>query len=653
MKTGWKTALTIIGATILGLSIPFGALYVIYRIEDKKHISKFNNAVQKANQRVEQLSLADLTYNEFVLMSEKNIIATVNKSINDIPELIPTVTVVSMTYHQDGTVEVQINVDYINSESADVVAHATFTKNFTITDSSEATWVAYHLKVELKPEIQEQTLSYRTFVSINADNIDDYITYEKLPQYQYSTIGQNVMDNLANPYINKETKSLNFYLVVNNGSERILSNLQDLPLNVNDPVLLTSEKVEHNFSPDGIWYGKTLLTPTDYTAYDYINNDAFSNHHLDELQLLANADIVPNAAAALQFPGVDKITLLEQTATSSLFIQDNILYSRIIFKEEEQIAYFVGALTIADRTMAMDEIVLFDDAFLNPYSAYSFCPYVADNFYDAVLFQNIKKINLENTHLAWVGIAAFKDCQILSDNIRIVDNYHSLPATEFMPEAFAGSNVVHFEAQLSNPAVAITFGEECFAACRQLQSVDVTYAAYVLTIDHLAFYNCDQLTNIHFHKTITAFTTTYLLLEILEMFVELLLLMMLVVVLVSVLLLANPIFVAAQAFGTSTVVNETRTISFGGGYSLWLDNYALGSLFKTTDVYVNDTIYEDPETHQKFSSINNLPLTNEVLAYVTTLHVHQVGLPDGVTFDKSVYPSAVHDKIVEEINYVK
>ncbi len=652
MKTGWKTALTIIGATILGLGIPFGTLYALYKIEDKKQMSIFHNAIEKANARIEELSLNDLTYNEFVLSTPQNhIINIVTESIDDIPELIPNVTIKDMDYQKDGQVAVTLQVVYTYRESSHVVKTATFTKYFTITDSSEAKWVTYHFKVALKQEVQSQQLAYRTFINIDGNNIDDYITYEKVDTYQYSTRGIKVTDNLANSYVNKDKHTLNFYVEIDNGTEKILTGLQELSLNVKDPIVLTAKSVQENFSPNGRWYGKMAITLADYQDYDLISNDAFDAQPLAELELPANLNIFTDIANTIKWSKVDKITLVQSSNTSSLYIQDNILYSRVISQGEGSIYYFIGAMTIADRSQRMAELVLFDDTFVQPYESFVLNTYIMDHFYDEYLFRNVQKINLENTHLNYVGEAAFKNCQKLSDNVRIIANEGGLFMTYFMSEAFAGSNVVHFQGALLNAAFLVYIGVECFSECLSLQSVDVTYTAAMLSIDKNAFFDCPQLTQIAFHQVATS---TYLILDLILAFLIVgMILVYLVSLIAAMLLLAHPIYVAPYAFGTSAPVTLDRTITFGGWYSLCWEDYAFSSQFQKTDIYVNDYIHEDPETHSRVSSLCIWPLTPAVLADVTALHIHQVNSDSNIPFDKSYYPSDVQNQIVEAINLIK
>ncbi len=649
MKTWLKTTLIIIGASLLGFSIPFGALYLAYYVDNNKHMSIFNKAIQKANNQMQKLSLANLTYDEFVLLPDSEIITQVKNQLADINELIPVVSIQSKTYNQDGSVDVKIDVQYTYSESSTVTQQETYIKHFNVTDSSELKWTIYNLKVDLKPSVKEQILQYRTFININADNINDYIEYPKNPSYTYSTIGCNVMNNLTNPYINKEAKSLNFYILVNDGSEKVLSNLIDLSLNVQDPIVLTPEIVSNNLSPTGIWAGKKIITLADYQDYDLISNTAFDKMPLDELQLPATVNILQNPTDGVAFSGVKKITLVNQTNSSSLYIKDNVLYARTIMKEEGYVMYFIGALTIADRTLAMSEMKLFDNAFINEYLGYSLNTYIAPRFYQEALFKNVSVINLKNTHVAWIGEEAFMNCLKLSANVNIVADANEIPIAVFMQGAFAHTNIVNFKANLSTAGYTL-FATGSFNNCLELKSVDVTYGSSFLRIASTAFYNCNQLTSINFHSMTTSVTYG---INFFEWLIEIFLVILLAGAILIILSATNPVSIGELAFGSDEPVNLERTIKFGGIYSLWLEDSCFASTFKTTNVYVNDVINEDSTTNTLVSSTFMWPLTPEILTGVTTLYIHQISSITNAPFDKSIYPIEVQDKIVEETNPVK
>ncbi len=657
MKNWLKTTLTIIGASILGMGVTFGAMYAVYAVQDNKHTAAFNDAVSLANSKIDQLKLNDSTYDNFVSLSKEEIVLQVTASIADIKTITPSVNVTQEIYNKDGSVNVTIDVDYTSNDYPSFRQHKTFEKTFHITDSTPLKWSVYNLDVQLKPQYLTNHIHYREFTHINENNLDNYITFEKDPSLTYTFKGEIINNNIANPFINKEQKTLNFYINVKDTTESINTNLKVFHLNVDDPVLLTKTVVDANYNAGGIWETKTILTPEDYSEYDIIQQDAFDNHGPDELVLPANIDIIENGIESITFKTINKISLLEESDTSSLFIKDNILYSRIIANDPNIGNVLVmGAMSIADRTLAVNELRLFDSIFMQPYKDQSVDTFIGSYFYDANAFKNVKKINLEDSHVSSIGIAAFKNCAILSNNIQLSSNNLSSNAL-ILDEAFYGTNITSFRADFTKSSVITSISNSSFEGCSQLTTVDISYSSYIMSIRPRAFYNCNQLSNINIVRI--APTTTYCL----DLFIAAIKMIMFIVWIGFVSMIAImfaltilPISIGSDAFGSDDIVPLNRTIKIGGIYTLILDPNAFVSKFQTTELYLNDIVVIDesnPESNKISLLAWQLESKPNLFDNITSLHIYQQTNSADKTFDINVYPPSLQPKIVAETNPIK
>ena len=239
----------------------------------------------------------------------------------------------------------------------------------------------------------------------------------------------------------------------------------------------------------------------DYHEYDYIANDAFIHQHLESLQIPSTSEIFENAFKSIQFDTIKKFDVVGQTATSSLFTQDNVLYTRAMAQNQDgTTSYIIGAMTLVDRTLAMPSLTLFDDAFMAPYEGHPTNTYVAAFFYDEVMFQNVQLINLQNASISAFGDMAFAGCQKLSPQVNIKSKGNELGTILFMRGCFSETNIVNFTANTTNIHTANIFYEGAFAGCNQLTSFDLTYTAPFLQLSEGVFLGCNQLTDVSFHR---------------------------------------------------------------------------------------------------------------------------------------------------------
>ncbi len=284
----------------------------VWAIQGKTLHNYYNDRVKEANNIVEQAVLPDTTYDEFLYVSDMQIVSDIKQSLDQVQDLKSIVTLQDKTYNKDGTVDVTLSVTYVSMVDSDWRETFTYHKHFTITDSSELKWSIYHLDVKLKPQYQTDQVKYSEFIHIDASNLENYIDYYKNPDYTYEFEGSNISYNPANPIVDKATDSLSFYVTVNDGAEKATSNLNVLTMNVAKPLVLTSKIVDENFSSGGIWNAKTSLTMDDYHEYDYIANDAFIHQHLESLQIPSTSEIFENAFKSIQFDTIKKFDVVGQ-----------------------------------------------------------------------------------------------------------------------------------------------------------------------------------------------------------------------------------------------------------------------------------------------------------------------------------------------------
>lgn len=628
MKKGLKTSLIVLSCIVSAGAVTTGLVFwnrALVSDSYKKNENKINEFTNKLKENpVEGLTFSNL--NSITQGVANNYVSSLSPSL--FSASIQDGTFVK-TINEDGTVNFKCTVILKSWEFPDSNKTIEVDNTVLISDFSDINYALYSCLSNNDISLIYKDISYRRFVAINDLNIKEYVQVSNQDQkYDYTFID-------VTPDTDYNAISFKLKLVDKATGESITSNPLSLKVNVLPQVLLTNEIALKNLQPGGIWYGKTSLKAEDFIDYDIIQIDSLNNINLDSVELPSDGSLFDYEYRykSIDWSGVKNITVKQTNESNDLYIEDNVLY----YKESYSSSITVNALTIANRTVAMDKLVLYKNQITSdPNIAVDNS--IGENFYNSEIFKNVKQIDLTNLSISSIGANAFANCDKLSDAVNISPNSSGLSIDD---SSFTNTNMkaLSIKTTQDNPLLIANIGANAFRENKLLTSLDINLLSYLLVIEDFAFADCSQLENINIvknynEKMITdetdAFSISSLvkamedLVDIVQnsvmdpslpiwlqglaalIVIPVIIFLFAPVILCFELSLASPVVIGNNAFAItdSSATPINRTVKIGGPYfNLVIDDNAFSGNYNKFELYCNELFYTVKETGETKNSL--------------------------------------------------